>query len=197
MQWGSKMDNIKLKQINELLFVNKIKIIKISIPLLLVCIGVFAITSSKRIINRDINEIFQISDEIRGHYVGKYDYWMLSTNMIIKEKMISNNFITDNKIILSSGKEVFVGEGVDTTPVMPMHQSYDIVIKNLNKAECINFVEYSLSEDKLVSLQKISIYNKNGAIIYEWGGDNSLPVKKYSSKDYCADTENNVIWSMK
>ena len=197
MRWGNRMDRIKVEQLIKLVSTNKARIIKIAIPLLIVGIGLYAISSSKRVINKDINEIFQISDEIRGYYIGKPDYWMLSTDKIIKEKVISNNFISNGKIVLSSGKKVFVGDGIDASPVMPMYQSFDIVIKDINKSECINFVEYPLDEDKIVSLQKISIYNSNSDISYEWGGDNPLPVKKYSSKSHCADFGNNIIWSIK
>lgn len=189
--------NIQIDNLKNFVSANKNKITKIAIPIVIVGIGLYSIGGSKKIVHKNIDEIFQISTEIREYYVGKPDYWKLSTAEVIDNGMISAKFINNNHIVLTGGNEVFIGKGVNASPVMPLSQSYDIVIKNLNKADCMFFVEYNLDENKLVTLQSITINNINGDSVYEWGGINSLPAKKYSSKAYCIDSENTIVWTIK
>jgi hypothetical protein len=90
-----------------------------------------------------------------------------------------------------------IGNGIDATIVMPQSQTFDIVIKGLNKSQCIAYAEADLDEKNLVSINQIFIINKQGTNSFEWGGANTLPVKNYASKDFCADHDNILIWSIK
>lgn len=176
---------------------NKEFIIKAFFPLFLIGIGFYACNSSHNLIKKNIANIFEISDEIRANYSNKPDYWGLSTQALIKEGYISSKFIKNDKIILNSGDEIFIGSGIDASPVMPMQTTFDIVLPKLNKAQCIAYVEAPLTEDKQVKLLSISIFNKKGAYTFEWGNSlYSLPVKKYASKDICDNSDNTIIWSI-
>lgn len=191
------MENMIFEKIKKSISYNKATVIKLAVPLFIAVMGVYLISNSKGIVHKNIEEIFQISDEIRGYYVNKPDYWKLSTAEVIRNGMISSKFIINEKIMLSGKKEIFVGSGINADPVMPLTQSYDIVIKNLGKSECISFVEYALDENRLASLLQIGIYNDTGDTLYEWGGANTLPVEKNSSIKYCTPSGNTVVWSMK
>lgn len=177
---------------------NKETLIKAFIPFCFIALGFYTCTSSQRIVLQNVSDIFEISDEIRNNYAQKPDYWGLSTQTAIKEKYIPERFIKDQKIILSSGNEAFVGDGVDADTVMPRALSFDIVLPKLNKAQCIAHTEAAISSENQVKLLKISVANASGIYPFEWGGGRySLPVAKYASKDVCADSDNTVIWSLK
>lgn len=176
---------------------NKEAIIKLSIPLLIIGLGLYACTASQRIVLKNISDIFEISDEIRDKYTGKPDYWGLSTQTAINDNFIPKKFIRKDKIVLSSGDEILIGEGLNADVIMPRSMSFDIVLKGLNKAQCIAHGEAPISHEDQVKLLSISVVNNLGAYSFEWGGTYKLPINKYALKDICADADNILIWSIK
>ncbi len=175
---------------------DKENLIKLAIPALIVSIGFYACTISQNEAKNNVKEIFNIAHNIRSHYVARADYWGLSTSSLIKENVLPKKYIFNDKIILND-MEIFVGSGINAEIVMPQSQSFDIVINGLNKSKCIAYAEAKLSEEDLVSIDKISIINSKGAYSFEWGGENALPIKNYTSKDFCNDNGNTLIWSIK
>ena len=171
--------------------------IKLLVPLVIICFGYFACSASQRTITKNINNIFSIADEIRSYYSDKPDYWGLDTKFAITQKIIPSNFIKDDHLLLSSSTEVLIGNGENAETIMPRSLHFDIIIKNLTKAQCISYSEFVLDDKDLLSLNSISIINSSGEYLFEWGnGKNSLPVKKYATKDFCIDGKNTLIWSM-
>ncbi len=177
--------------------ITKEQAIKLLLPLIVVCLGFYSCVSSHRIINKNIDEIFMISDQIRGYYAGKPDYWGLSTSEIIQNRVIADKFLVNDKIMISGNKEIFIGQGKDAEIVMPRSTSFDIVLPKLTKAQCMAYAETELSSENEVKLIRIQITNNNGTSTFEWGGESGLPIKKYASKDVCADNGNTLIWSVK
>lgn len=177
---------------------NEETIIKALVPFCLIALGFYACTSSQHTITRNISDIFEISDEIRNRYAESPDYWGVSTQTVIKENYISPRFITDEKIILSGGNEIFIGDGVHADAVMPRATSFDIILPKLNKAQCIAHTEAAISSENQVKLLRITVANASGNYQFEWGNERyGLPVNKYASKDICADSDNTLIWSIK
>jgi len=171
--------------------------IKLAIPLIIIGLVYHACSATKRLIKHNLYEIFAISDEIRTYYADKPDYWGLCAEKIVKEHILPNKFLRDGKIILNSGTEIFIGNGASAEVVMPFSQTFDIILKNLNKAQCISYAEMPLSDDNLIKLYSIHIVNKAGEFVFEWGGNKPLPISRYATKDLCTDDENTVIWSIK
>lgn len=176
---------------------DKEDIIKVIIPVLIVSVGVFACSLSRNEAHKNVKELFNIADSIRSHYVGKADYWGLSTISLIKNNVLPQKYIFNDKIILSNSKELLIGNGINADIVMPQSQTFDIVMKGLNKSQCIAYAEAKLSENNLVSISKISIANNLGFYSFEWGGRNALPIKSYASKDFCNTNDNTLIWTIK
>ncbi len=171
-------------------------ILKLSFPIFLILVCFCTCTSSQRTISRNIDDLFEISDEIRGHYADRPGYWGLSTDFILANNIISNKFIHNGKILLSGGEAIFIGSGIDANAVMPGMSSFDIVLSKLNKAQCISYAEKNISPDNLVKLQRIQISNQTGDYSFEWGGSNyKLPISKYATKDICINDENTLIWT--
>ena len=176
---------------------DKENIIKILLPALIISIGVYACTQSRSEASKNVKELFLIAESVRDHYVGKADYWGVSTESVLKNNLLPQKYITNNKIILNGNREILIGSGINADIVMPQSQTFDIVIKGLNKTQCMAYSEVDLNNKELVSLNQISIINELGSYSFEWGGNNSLPVKKYSSKNLCSDNNNTLIWSVK
>ena len=171
--------------------------LKSLIPLLIIFIGFYSCSIKQKNIIKDVSEIFEISDNIREHFLDKPDYWGLSTEFVAKQALIDTKFIKNGKIILSSGTEIFIGEGEDAGVLMPSSQNFDISIRNLNRAECIAYSEVKFSENRLLEITRISIVNKDRKFLFEWGGANPLPIQKYAAKSFCQDSNNTFIWSIK
>lgn len=185
------------KKIYEYFFTNKEQVIKVLLPLIIICVGFYACTSSQKMINKNIKEIFSISDQIRNYYANKPDYWGLSTTEIVQKKIIADKFLINGKIIISGHKEILLGQGKDADIVMPRSSSFDIILPKLTKAQCMAYAEKKLSAEDEVKLIGIQIINDKNSVMFEWGGTYNLPIKKYASKDICSDSNNTLIWSVK
>jgi len=176
---------------------HKQTLFKLSIPAVIIAVGLYSCSAEKKKIRLNMEDIFTISEEIRGAYVGYPDYWGLSNSNIIKQNILSSRFVKNGKIILSGGEEVFIGRGAEALPLMPRETSFDIVMRGLTKAQCITYTEYPLSEEHLIMIERISIVNASGQTDFDWSGLHTLPIKTYESKDFCADKNNTVFWSIK
>jgi len=184
----------KVKSIN----IDKDFIIKIGLPCLIVGLGFYSCSFLQRNIKKNINDIFLISDDIRAHFSNKPDYWGLSTSYITKNSIIDKRFIVKDKILLDDGKEILIGKGINGDVVFLRDLSFDIVLKNLNKSQCISYLEAKLSNANQVKLESISVINTNSSTVFTWGDKiNSLPVKNYTGKDVCLDENNTIIWSIR
>jgi hypothetical protein len=171
-------------------------LIKITLPLFIIFCGFYFCTSSHRLVKKDINDVFLVSDSIRESYVSKPDYWGLSTKEALNQSIVPNTYIHKGHIVLSSGKEILIGNGIAPDVVMPRSQTFDIVIKNLTKGECMAYAEYNIPQEDIIKLQQIQIVNDT-VYTFEWGGGTSLPVKRYATKDICKKQGNTLIWTIK
>jgi hypothetical protein len=178
------------------LVLSKALLIKIALPLFVICCGFYSCTCSHKLVERDIIDIFLVSDIVREAYVSKPDYWGLSTKELLNQSIVPNTYIRQGHLVLSSGKEILLGKGATPDIVMPRSQTFDIVIKDLTKGECMTYAEYSIPQEDIIKLQQIQIVN-DAVYTFEWGGENSLPVKKYTTKDMCKKQGNILIWTMK
>lgn len=172
-------------------------IIKFSIPFLIIIILLYSCLSARRVVNHNLTTIFELANNIRLYYSNKPDYWGLSTNVLINNDVIPSQYVEHNVIRLENGVRILFGEGYSAEPVSPRALTFDIIMPNLNKAQCLSYAEALLSGQQLLVLDKLTIYNDLGTFPFTWGGENSLPIKKYSSKNYCMKGSNTIIWSLK
>lgn len=176
---------------------NKNVIIKLSVPFLLITVLAYSCASSRRALSYNIDAIFQIAEHTRGYYADKPDYWKLSTDTLLKDNVVPLQYVKDENILLKNDIYILLGEGYEAAPVSPRSVTFDIVMPNLNKAQCLSYAEAQLTKSQLLVLDKITIHNANGDFVYTWGGENRLPVEKYSSKNFCSQRNNILIWSLK
>ena len=176
---------------------NKIFIVKAAIPCLVIVLLFYSCSSSRRAVTHNITTIFEIAESARTYYSNKPDYWGLSTDILVNNNVIPAQNLQDKNIVLEDSIHVLLGEGYLAAPVSPRMLTFDIVIPNLNKAKCMAYAEAELSEQQLLVLDKLTIYNDEGNAVYTWGGENTLPVVRYSSKNFCINGANTLIWSLK
>lgn len=176
---------------------HKNTLLKFVLPVLIVGIGYYACSSSQSVISKNIDEIFSISDNIRAYYADKPDYWGVSTQSLIDNKIIPDKFVRQNKIILHGKTEILIGSGEKADVVMPLNQYFDIVMPRLNKAQCMSYAEAPLLQEDNLKVYSIRIINLLGEYLFEWGGNRPLPIAKYATKDLCIDGLNTIIWSIR
>ncbi len=181
----------------EYLLKNKNLVIKVSIPFLLITILFYSCSSSRRALSFNLDAIFRIAEYTRVYYADKPDYWKLSTDTLLHDKVIPIQYVKDGNIVLKDDIYILLGEGFEAAPVSPRSVTFDIVMPNLNKAQCLSYAEAQLTKSQLLVLDKITIHNSNGTFVYTWGAENPLPVEKYSSKNFCSNRNNTLIWSLK
>jgi len=173
-------------------------ITKILLPFLIIGGGYYACSASQRAIIRDVSDIFILSDDIRSYFSNKPDYWGLNTKFVIRNKILPRRFTRRHKVILKSKRKIMFGNGENADTVMPTMQTFDIVLPNLNKAQCISYAEAVVSDENMLKLYSIRIVNSLGNFAFEWGNNvRPLPVAKYATKDLCVKGQNTVIWTMK
>lgn len=181
-------------------FINNLSlevICKISIVLFIFIIGVLFFTNSQSRANKTIADVFHISDNIRQFYIGKPNFWGLNTQTVVKEKIIDSKYIVNDKIITAKGLAILVGKGFNADTLMFLDNTFDIVINDLDKSNCISLLEADIAKENVVRLREILLKNTNGIFSFRWGDDKySLPVKKYIAKDICSDVNNSLLWSV-
>lgn len=176
---------------------NKVFLIKLSIPLVIIGCGYCSCVYSQHMITKNVRMIFSISEAIRQHYADKPSYWGLNTEYVIKQNIVPQSIVKNGKLNLNGGINLLIGTGVDGSTVMPMAQSFDIILPHLNKAQCMSYAESELFDNENLALISLNIINGSGTYTFEWGGQNSLPIKKYATKQFCQDKDNTLIWSLK
>ncbi len=172
-------------------------LMKVIIPILIICCGYFACSNSQKSVTENVRKIFSLSDDIRAFYINKHDYWGLNTSVIIDNNVVSPKYVRNKKIIFNGGVEVLVGKGPSGETVMPLTQEFDIILNRLNRAQCMTYAETTLLPEELLKLDSIRILNSSGTYVFEWNGTRKLPIQKYETKNLCQNENNTVIWTIK
>lgn len=135
---------------------------------------------------REIHEqILSTADTVRSFYRDQPGYWKLSTESAQQNGLIKVDSVKYDEFKLE------IGGGANGDMVMPGEMQFDITLKNLNKSACIGLSEMPIKTDKQLGLQKITVNSTE----FSWGGDHSLPIGKYKTRNICQPTDNVVIWT--
>lgn len=65
---------------------------------------------------------------------------------------------------------------------MPGMRSFYIAFKNLSKKDCVDMAVYPLSEKIKLGLLSVTLKNGDEETVFQWGGENALPVSKEKSR---------------
>ena len=177
---------------------NKETIFKISLPAVIIFLGFYSCSGINPKADTEVQNIFQISDDIRLYYSTKADYWGLNTDFVLDNKIIDSKFIRNKKIVIGTNTQLLIGKGSNATPLMPRDNYFDVVIKDLNQKQCALFLEANISEQNQVKLVSIAVENTNNHSLFLWGKDKfGLPIQKGMGKEVCSGEKNTVIWTIR
>lgn len=138
-------------------------------------------------------EISELSDKIRNHYKVHPDYWGLSTENAVKNKIIPPKMIRGNKIVGALGKEINVGQDADGSMIMPGGKRFMISVANIGKSACKAVLPDNLSHAENPALVNINLIAGGKTYNFEWGGELPLPVTPELADKLCQNN-NTISW---
>lgn len=139
------------------------------------------------------NEIMLLADNIHKHYQVRPDYWGLSTETAIKNKLVPADLLRGDKIINSLGKEFIIGQDIEGNVVMPGSRQFIITIPNISKSVCLGLLALPLTQEQNLSLTAVSIKTADTVADFTWGGDLPLPISESTAQKYCKN-HNTLSW---
>lgn len=138
-------------------------------------------------------EISELSDKIRNHYKVRPDYWGLSTENAVKNKIIPPKMIRGNKIIGALGKELNVGQDEAGSMIMPGGKRFMITVANVGKSACKAVLPDNLSHAENPALVAVKLIAADKVYKFEWGGKLPLPITAEQANNLCQNN-NTIAW---
>ncbi len=138
-------------------------------------------------------EISKLSDKIRNHYKVRPDYWGLSTENAVKNKIIPPKMIRGNKIVGALGKELNVGQDEVGSMIMPGGKRFMITVANVGKSACKAVLPDNLSHAENPALVAVKLIAADKVYKFEWGGKLPLPITAEQANNLCQNN-NTIAW---
>ena len=165
----------------------------LALLVLIVLINLLMDTANKKIVLAQ-NDMIILAENIRKQYTKKPDYWGLSTQSIIQNGIVPKSMLRNDKLFSSIAKETLVGADVDGNMVMPGTRSFYIIYKGLSQKNCVDMASYPMSEQNKLGLLSVTIVNEQNEVVFQWGGEYSLPIDKASAAKICRNN-NIILWN--
>lgn len=139
-------------------------------------------------------ELVQLNDNIRRHYQNKPDFWGLSTQTIVQNKVYPQQMLKNGRLTGFFGNEVLVGRGENGEMLMPGARGFDIVYKNLNKKQCEELAAFRFDEKFWLGITGITLNNGKEQKYFTWSDkEYALPISKNFVETICRNS-NIIIW---
>ncbi len=139
-------------------------------------------------------ELLQLAENIRDYYKTRPDYWGLDNQSALKNKIIPEKLHNEDKIFSALGREFIIGQDSAGNMVMPGSKSFDITLLKLGKEACMALAAQPFDDTNNLGLLKITIQNKGGITVFEWGSANPLPIPEDRVKEVCKNS-NTLSWT--
>ena len=140
------------------------------------------------------DELVQLSGNIRRYYQNRPDFWGLSTDTVIKNKIYPQEMLQNGRLNGFFGNEVLIGRGPDAEVLMPGARGFDIIYKNLNKKQCEELASYKFDEKFWLGITGITVGNDKEQRYFTWSDKEfALPIKKDFVQSICKSA-NILIW---
>lgn len=117
------------------------------LTVLLIIAGVWHAASrpNQRVI-ATMDNLAQLTENIRRNYKNRPDYWGLSTENVIQKQIAPTGMLRNGRLTSPVAAEISVGGDENGSMVMPGMRSFYIALKNLSKKDCVDSAVYPLSE---------------------------------------------------
>jgi hypothetical protein len=141
-------------------------------------------------------QIYNLAQNIRHHYQARPNFWGLSTQYVVQNKLYPTDMRFDgNNLVGYFGNKVIVGGGADGTPVMPSVKQFVIVYKDLSKLQCIGFISNKFNNDFWLGIRRVSLNNEYKTYNFGWTKDTYiLPVPKSTANKLCSNNNNSIVF---
>jgi hypothetical protein len=141
-------------------------------------------------------QIQQLSQNIRRNYQTRPDFWGLSTQSVIQQRMYPSDMLVDNHNLIGYfGNRVTVGADVDGNPIMPTSKQFVITYKGLTKAQCIGLISNKFNREFWLGVGRVSLINNQRVYDFNWSGSEYvLPITKSKAKELCSNNNNNIVF---
>ena len=141
-------------------------------------------------------QIHQLAQNIRRHYQVRPDFWGLSTQSTIQQKLYPSDMRIDSNILVGYfGNEVVIGADIDGNPVMPTSKQFIIAYKNLSKLQCIGLISNGFNREFWLGVGSISLVSSGQTYSFSWADATyTLPVSKSKAKKLCSSNSNSIVF---
>lgn len=160
----------------------------------LLILSTVMLSGDKQVFNTTLTDIISLADNIHAHYEIRPDYWGLSTQSAIDNKLVPAGLLRGDKIVSAMGKNIIIGQDIDGNMVMPGSRQFMISISNISKSACLGLLTLPLTQQQNLSLTSVSVTSEDITTEFTWGGDLSLPILEDTAKKYCKN-HNTVSWT--
>lgn len=139
-------------------------------------------------------ELVQLDKNIRRHYQNKPDFWGLSTQTVMQNKIYPQQMLKNGKLIGFFGNDVLVGRGENAEVLMPGARGFDIVYKNLNQKQCEALAAFKFDEKFWLGITGITLNNGKEQKYFTWSDkEYGLPIKTNFVQTICKNS-NIITW---
>lgn len=165
------------------------------LTVLLIIAGVWHVASrpNQRVIGA-MDNLAQLTENIRRNYKNRPDYWGLSTENVIQKQIAPSAMLRDGRLTSPVAAEISVGGDENGSMVMPGMRSFYIAFKNLSKKDCVDMAVYPLSEKIKLGLLSVTLKNGDEETVFQWGGENALLVSKEKAAKICRK-KSIILWN--
>lgn len=140
------------------------------LTVLLIIAGVWHAASrpNQRVIAA-MDNLAQLTENIRRNYKNRPDYWGLSTENVIQKQIAPAGMLRNGRLTSPVAEEISVGGDENGSMVMPGMRSFYIAFKNLSKKDCVDTAVYPLSEKIKLGLLSVTIKNGDEETVFPMG----------------------------
>lgn len=152
-----------------------------------------AVRTNQKIIDT-MDNLVQLTENIRRNYKNRPDYWGLSTDSVVQKQIAPAAMLQNGKLVCPVSSDVSVGSDETGSMVMPGMRSFYIAFKNLSKKDCVDLAVFPLSEKNKLGLLSVTIKNDDEETLFQWGGEAPLPITKEQAAKKCRN-KNIILWN--
>lgn len=152
-----------------------------------------AVRTNQKIIDT-MDNLVQLTENIRRNYKNRPDYWGLSTDSVVQKQIAPAAMLQNGKLVCPVSSDVSVGSDETGSMVMPGMRSFYIAFKNLSKKDCVDLAVFPLSEKNKLGLLSVTIKSGDEETLFQWGGEASLPITKEQAAKKCRN-KNIILWN--
>ncbi len=141
------------------------------------------------------NQVTILAKNICGAYKMRPDFWGLSTQEVIDQKLYPADMRVENgKLKGYFANDVEIGADESGMAVMPSMRSFVIAYNGLNKKQCVALASHQFEHDFWLSVSELTIKSNKSEQVFSWSSEEfALPAERKVVTKICDDV-NKVIF---